>query len=173
MPSWWYVSNGARNGPVSNDELSRLFGTGALNGNSLLWKPGMRGWEPAVKIADLKSLLNSLPPELPAKAEPKSLIRVVRGSSYADRLRAYKLFVNGVQVGTIARNSSVDIPVPSGPLTLEARIDWGRSRPINIQALPGQTITIEVSNNWGALLSFWAISFGYRSYLKLTKTAAT
>ena len=67
MPSWWYVSNGARKGPVSDDELNRMFGSGALTANSLLWKSGMQSWDSAIKIAELNALINSLPPELPAQ----------------------------------------------------------------------------------------------------------
>jgi hypothetical protein len=69
--SWWYVSNGERRGPVNEDELSRLLSDGALTANSLLWKSGMQGWEPAANIADLKSLLSSLPPEVPPDQLPR------------------------------------------------------------------------------------------------------
>jgi hypothetical protein len=80
--------------------------------------------------------------------------------------------VNGTQVGTIARDAVLDLDVPSGPLTLEARIDWGRCRPLTIEATPNRRIEVEVSNNWGALLGIWAVTFGFRSYLKLTELPA-
>ncbi|MDE2332851.1 MAG: DUF4339 domain-containing protein [Bradyrhizobium sp.] len=51
--SWWYVLDGERRGPVNEDELSRLLSNGALTADSLLWKSGMQGWEPAANIADL------------------------------------------------------------------------------------------------------------------------
>jgi hypothetical protein len=69
--SWWYVSDGERRGPINEDELSRLLSNGALTANSLLWKSGMKGWEPAANIVDLKSLLSSLPPEVPLDQAPK------------------------------------------------------------------------------------------------------
>jgi GYF domain 2 len=82
--SWWYVSNGERRGPVNEDELARLLSNGALAPNSLLWKSGMKGWEPAANIADLKSLLSSLPPEVP-RDQPSRLQRLKRhlGSTLA------------------------------------------------------------------------------------------
>jgi hypothetical protein len=55
-------------------------------------------------------------------------LRVIRRSGYADYLRSYKIFINGAQVGAIARNSVLDVVAPSGTLTIEAQIDWGRSR---------------------------------------------
>jgi hypothetical protein len=100
------------------------------------------------------------------------MVRIVRRSGYADRIRSYKIFINGTVAGSIARDSVLDLEVPSGTLTIEARIDWGRSRPLTIEAVPGKRIDIEVSNHWGALLALWAITFGYRSYLMLKQLPA-
>ena len=76
-------------------------------------------------------------------------------------------------VGSIARDSVLDLEVPSGSLTIEARIDWGRSRSLTIEAMPGKRFDIEVSNHWGALCALWAITFGYRSYLTLKPNSFT
>ena len=53
------------------------------------------------------------------------LAQIVRHSGYADFLRSYTISINGAEVGTIARNSVLDLRVPSGPVTIEARLDWG------------------------------------------------
>ena len=100
-------------------------------------------------------------------------LRLVRGSRYADWLRRYKIYINGAQVGTIARNSVLDLEVPSGPLTIEARLDWGRSQPLTIEATPGERIEIEVLNHWGALLALWGSTFGFRTYLTLKRLPAS
>jgi hypothetical protein len=99
-------------------------------------------------------------------------IRIVRRSGYSDALRSYKILINGTAVGSIARNSVLDLAVPSGPLTIEARIDWARSEPLAVEAVPGQKIEIEVANSWGALLGLWGVTFGYRSYLILKQLPA-
>ena len=96
-------------------------------------------------------------------------LRIIRHGGSADFLRSYKIIVNGSEVGIIAKESVLDIEVPSGPLRIEARIDWGRSRPLLIEAAPDQRIEIEVSNHWGLLLSLWAITFGSGSYLVLKR----
>jgi hypothetical protein len=101
------------------------------------------------------------------------MLRLVRGSGYADWFRRYKIFINGAQVGTIARDAVLDLEVPSGPLTIEARIDWGRSQPLTVEATPDQRIEIEVSNHWGALLALWGITFGFRTYLTLKRLPAS
>ena len=100
-------------------------------------------------------------------------LRLVRGSGYADRLRRYNIFINGVQAGTIAHDAVLDLEVPSGPLTIEARIDWCRSQPLTIEAMPDRRIDIEVSNHWGALLALWGVTFGFRTYLTLKRLPAS
>ena len=100
------------------------------------------------------------------------MLRVVRGSGYADWLRNYKILVNGAEAGIIAPKSVLDVEVPCGKVTVEARLDWGRSQPLTIEAAPGQRIDVEVSNHWGALLALWGSTFGYRNYLLLKRVTA-
>jgi hypothetical protein len=95
-------------------------------------------------------------------------IRIVRGSKFADYLRHYQILVNGAVVGAVGTGGVLELVVPAGPLAIEAKVDWGRSRPLTIEAAPRQKIEIEVANNWGALLSLWAITFGKNTNLKLT-----
>ncbi len=96
-----------------------------------------------------------------------SRVKIVRRGGYADFIRGYAIDINDRQVGTIMRNSVLELEVPSGPLKIEARIDWGRSEPLYIEAPAGKTVAIEVANHWGALLAIWAITFGSKSYLTL------
>ena len=94
-------------------------------------------------------------------------LQIVRHGGYADMLRSYKIVVNDEKVGSIARNSVLNFDVPSGRLKVEAHVDWGRSQPLLIDVAPGQKITVEVSNHWGALLALWGATFGARTYLEL------
>ena len=110
---------------------------------------------------------SALPPE------PKCNVRVVRRSGFADWLRRYDILVNGKYAGSIARNATFDLKVPCGKVTLEARIDWGRSAPLAIEAQPGRRAEVEVTNHWGAWHSLWAITFGAGSYLVLRPTASS
>jgi hypothetical protein len=102
-------------------------------------------------------------------ADATRMLKLIRRSGFADRLRSYKIVINGMQVGTMANDTVLDLEVPSGPLTIQARLDWCRSRPLMIEAAPNQRIEIEVSNHWGALLGLWAITFGFGSYLTLKR----
>ncbi len=100
-------------------------------------------------------------------------LKFVRSAQFADWLRSYKIFVNDNEVGTLARNSVLEVEVPSGPLTIQARIDWGRSEPLVVEAAPKQRIEMQVSNHWGAWRALWAVTFGARSYLELKQLPAS
>lgn len=102
-----------------------------------------------------------------------STLRLTRSAQFADLLRSYKIFVNDREVGALARGSVLEVEVPSGPLTIQARIDWGRSEPLVVEAAPKQRIEIQVSNHWGAWLALWAVTFGARSYLELKQLPAS
>jgi hypothetical protein len=94
-----------------------------------------------------------------------SKLKIIRHRGSADMLRSYKIFVNDEHVGDIARDSVLE--VASGAVKVQARIDWGRSQPLVMDAVPDQTIEVEVSNHWGPSQALWAITFGHRSYLLL------
>jgi len=102
-----------------------------------------------------------------------STIRVVRPALPADLIRSYKILLNGKLAGTIGHNSTLEIAAPAGANTIEARIDWARSRPLTVNSVPHQTIEVEVRNRWGMLLALWAVTFGKNSYLLLTQRPTT
>ena len=62
-----------------------------------------------------------------------------------------------------------DVQVPAGRMTVEARIDWTRSAPLEIDAAEGQTVELEVANDWSPMLAIWAVTFGAYSYLTLRR----
>jgi hypothetical protein len=99
-------------------------------------------------------------------------IRVVRPGAFADLIRSYDILLNGKSVGSIANKGTLEIAAPAGANTIEAKIDWGRSQPLTVEAAADQTVEIEVSNHWGPLLALWAITFGKNSYLVLTQRVA-
>jgi hypothetical protein len=88
-------------------------------------------------------------------------------------MRSYRILLNGQDAGKIAAGDTLDIAVPAGDVTIEARIDWARSQPLTINAAAGRTIEVDVTNHWGAVWALWAVTFGADSYLLLTPRQAT
>ena len=61
MSIWWYISNDKQEGPVDTGQLHYLLRAGTITARSLLWKSGMKDWQPAAQIDELALLLRSLP----------------------------------------------------------------------------------------------------------------
>jgi uncharacterized RDD family membrane protein YckC len=43
--NWYYVQQGQRVGPLSNAEFQALLGSGVINSETLVWRPGMANWQ--------------------------------------------------------------------------------------------------------------------------------
>ena len=74
-----------------------------------------------------------------------------RGGGYADRMRAYRILIDGADAGEVRRN------------------DRAGSKPMQLTLGDGEVAEIEVSNTHGAILAVWAITFGMNNYLTLTR----
>jgi hypothetical protein len=62
---WYFIRNGARQGPVASRELRRLARSGALTQQDLVWKEGMANWAPASKVRGLFAESGERPIALP------------------------------------------------------------------------------------------------------------
>jgi hypothetical protein len=99
-------------------------------------------------------------------------ITIQRGKSYADRLRAYKVAVDGVIVASVRAGQSVTVPVWAGSHTLRLRIDWGRSEELQFQARAGEWIAFECGTSlagWRVLLAIFYAAFWSHRYLWLRR----
>ena len=43
---WYYVKDGARQGPVDEADFNRLVGQGTVRAETLVWSEGMSDWRP-------------------------------------------------------------------------------------------------------------------------------
>ena len=42
--SWHYMKNGAQTGPATTDEINALLSSGAIKGDTLVWREGLASW---------------------------------------------------------------------------------------------------------------------------------
>ena len=103
----------------------------------------------------------------------EATLRITRTSQYANKLRAYSIFLDGARVGKIKDGETVTYPLSPGSHTVQARIDWCRTKPVEITVKPGQDIPLEVgcyAGGWRLLLAlFDAIWPGRWLYLKASQ----
>jgi hypothetical protein len=57
---------------------------------------------------------------------------MTREPRYADKIRAYKIWIDGVQHGSIKENQNVEIEIAPGPHKIWLTIDWVRSNKLDI-----------------------------------------
>ena len=97
------------------------------------------------------------------------MIRITRGSSYADKLRAYKIFIDGVHRGDIKRNETVEFPVENGRHKVCAKIDWCSSNSLFVE-VNDSAVSIEVGSplvGWRSFLALVYITSLRHKYLWL------
>jgi hypothetical protein len=99
-----------------------------------------------------------------------ALLRIVRDSGYADRLRAYKVIVDGKTAGEIRNGEAKEIPISGGQHDLSLKIDWCGSKTIQFTVADGDVLTFDAKSNLRGpklLAAPWYALFAWSSYLQL------
>jgi hypothetical protein len=99
-------------------------------------------------------------------------ITVRRTTSYADRLRAYKVTVDGIVVGSLSALETMTLSVSPGKHSLTLRIDWCGSPQIDFDAQPGQEVAFECGSSlagWRLFLGLFYVFFRTKQYLWLRR----
>jgi hypothetical protein len=69
-------------------------------------------------------------------------LKVIRMSGYYGMIRKLGIYIDGQKVGDVGNGSETMIDVPDGGVSLEGRMDWGKTDAVGLAALKdGQTIT--------------------------------
>lgn len=55
--TWYVVAEGRQAGPLTDHELSQLIGRGKIEDDTLMWSPGMTGWQLACNIPEVNKLM--------------------------------------------------------------------------------------------------------------------
>jgi hypothetical protein len=101
-------------------------------------------------------------------------ITVRRMPSYADRLRTYKVKLDGLVVGTVRARQSVTFPVSVGQHTLDLQIAWCGSEMLRFEARPSEHLVFECGSSltdWRIFLVIVYILFRPHAYLWVRKAA--
>ena len=64
-------------------------------------------------------------------------VTITRGTAYVDRARAYKIMLDGQEVGRIKNNTTETISVPAGSHELFLKVDWASSPVQSFDVTPG------------------------------------
>jgi hypothetical protein len=97
-------------------------------------------------------------------------LTVVRDSGYADRLRAYKIMLDGVVIGTIRNGETKTFPIIPGSHSLSLKIDWCGSKPVKFTAADSTSVAFDAKSNLRGpkiLGALWRSVFAWNSWLLL------
>jgi len=99
-------------------------------------------------------------------------LTIVRDSGYADRIRKYKVVVDGAVVGHISNGETKEFPVSPGHHYLCMKIDWCGSKPVEFTATERDTVTFRARSNLRGFKLFsalWRVLFDRDSYILLER----
>ena len=78
--------------------------------------------------------------------ETKTKIILRRPSQWMNRIRGYRVFINGQQVGTIKNGATEEYAVEPGANSIECKINWCGSRGYSANLQPGETTYLKVNS---------------------------
>lgn len=93
-----------------------------------------------------------------------------RASAYADRVRAYKVMLDGQHVGEIRNGETQRFPVAAGTHALHLKVDWTTSQPVAFDVAPGGTVRFSCSPKGNALTAMVFALFTPKKYLRLERS---
>jgi hypothetical protein len=100
-------------------------------------------------------------------------VRIRRSKSFADRLRTYRVELDGLPVASLRAGDLITLPVMSGRHSLSLKIDWCGSEEVQFDAVAGECVEFECGSaltGWRFLLGLFYVCFRPRKYLFLQKT---
>jgi hypothetical protein len=94
-----------------------------------------------------------------ATLQGDACIQMTRTTSYADRIRAYRILIDGREAARITAGETVEVPVMSGTHSVVARVDWCGSPTRHFSVDAGKTVQFECGSNLRGLRIFLAIVY--------------
>lgn len=92
-----------------------------------------------------------------------------RDAGWADKIRDYRIIIDGAEVGRLREGAELRCSVGSGQHVLEARIDWCGSKRLHLDVGSGDLVVFVRSalRGWRVFLSLYYALFDRRGWLKV------
>ena len=101
---------------------------------------------------------------------PTGTLILARPEQWCDRLRDYRIVVDGTEVARLAAGQELRVELPEGEHEVVAKIDWARSNRLSLLIRAGEARELEVGANahgWLLLAGFYFATIGFWQYLYL------
>jgi hypothetical protein len=100
-------------------------------------------------------------------------LTIMRDSGYADRIRKYKVVLDGAVAGHVSNEKTKTFSVSPGHHHLRMKIDWCGSKPVEFTATEEDAVTFQARSNLRGFKVFsalWYILFDRESYILLERS---
>ena len=88
---------------------------------------------------------------------------------WRDRVRAYRILIDGTEAGRVRRGATWKLAVPPGSHRMRLAIDWGRSREAGFDVRPGETARFRCGPSAGSWRIVYDMTIGWSRYISLTR----
>ena len=90
---------------------------------------------------------------------------------WRDRVRSYKVFLDGLEASRVKNGETTSIPVLPGTHCVCIKIDWCRSPKLQVDVLGPQDVELICGPSGSSFSALYAIIFGRNNYIKLSSVA--
>lgn len=107
--------------------------------------------------------------ELLTKHHEMAKLIIIRNAEYVNRIRTYRIYLDGVKLGSVANGAAKEFTIPAGQHQVYAKIDWCYSPTISFEVKEQETKTYQIgafpNANWlvwvsiGILILHFFLSF--------------
>jgi hypothetical protein len=107
--------------------------------------------------------------------EPVTLT-ITRTTSYADRIRGYRVMLDGAKVASLKAGEATTLQTTPGHHSLVLKIDWCRSNCVEFDARSGENLSFECGSSMPGLrllLAILYITFWRHKYLWLRQVPSS
>jgi hypothetical protein len=96
-------------------------------------------------------------------------ITVARGGAYVDKARAYKVMLDGTEVGRVKDGKTESFSVPAGAHELNLKVDWATSPTMRFDVAPGEEVRFACRPAGNPFTALLYSLFARKKYLKLER----
>jgi hypothetical protein len=96
---------------------------------------------------------------------------VRRADRYADQLGQYRVIVDGRDIGRVANGQTTSFKVDPGKHTIQLRIQWCASQPLEFESTPGAAVVVECSAPDADVFALWRTLFRRKRYISVRLAA--
>ena len=90
-----------------------------------------------------------------------------RPAVWRDRLREYRVIVDGAEVGAVAEGATWAGQIPPGRHRLYLKVDWCRSTAVDFEVGAGERAQFVCAPSGAAWRAVYDVTFGRRRYISI------